>query len=148
MARNQKDFTYDANLLLKDAGLVAASAAAQVGGSNKVLDLGANRMDARVVLDFTAIEVDTGDERYDILVQVSDSSTFASTIFNAGAIVVGHSSTSLESVSTAAPCRREITVSNEISGTVRRYLRLYTRVVGTIATGINYTGYLVQSPGF
>ena len=40
MATGHAQYTHDTLLELKDAGLVAASAAAQVGGSNKILDLG------------------------------------------------------------------------------------------------------------
>ena len=33
---------------------------------------------------------------------------------------------------------------NEYAGAVYRYMRLYTVVAGTIATGINYTAYVVK----
>ena len=77
MARNQHDFTFDANTQLKDAGLVAVSAAAQIASVNKILDLGAARMDARCIVDTTAVESDTGDELFTVLVQGSNSATFA-----------------------------------------------------------------------
>lgn len=141
--RNQRDSTFDFNLRLKDAGLVAASAAAQVGGANKILDLGAGRADGRVIVDTTAVEVDTGDEEYAILIQGSNSSTFASTNVQLGAAILGHSSKTLESASTAAAGRREIAFSTEVDGTIYRYVRAYTRIAGTIATGINFTANVV-----
>ena len=39
-AKHRPSYTFDAEMQLKDAGLVAADAAAQVDGSAKVLDLG------------------------------------------------------------------------------------------------------------
>jgi hypothetical protein len=143
--RQQKDFTFDYATRLKDAGLVAASAAAQVGGSDKILDLGgAHRIDARVIVDVTACEVATGNEKYCIKVQGSSSSTFASAVWNLGEITLGDSSVSLESTDTAATRRQEIAFTNEVNGTCFRYIRIYTEVAGTIATGINFTADLVQ----
>lgn len=141
MARNSKDFTYDHAHLLKDEGLVGASAAATVGGSARVLDLGPGRVDARAILDITAVEVADGNEKYEIEVQVSNSSTFASGNFIVGVAKLGDSSVSGESADTTTG-RRELHFTNEIDGTIYRYTRLYTRVAGTVGTGINYSGYL------
>jgi len=143
LQRNQKDSTFDYLLRMKDAGLVAASAAAQVSSADKILDMGAQRFDGRVIIDVTACEVDTGNEKYTILVQGSTDSAFGTGVWNLGAIVLGDSSVSLETVDTAATRHQEIAFCNEVNGTVYRYLRLYTVVAGTIATGINYTGNLV-----
>jgi hypothetical protein len=142
MARNSKDFTYDHALLMKDAGLIASSAAAQVGGSAKVLDLGAGRVDARVVLQITAVEVASNDEVYDIEVQLSNSATFASGIVISGIARLGALEASFESADTVAG-RREIHFANEVDGTLYRYARLFTRVAGQVATGINYSAFAV-----
>lgn len=144
LTSNSKNETFDYALRMKDAGLVAASAAAQVSSADKILDVGAARVDGRVVVDVTACETDTGNEKYSILVQGSNSASFADTIFNLGALVLGDSSTSLESVDAAATRHQEVAFCNEVNGTVYRYLRLYTQVVGTIATGINYSAYLAK----
>lgn len=144
MAINQKGFTYDHALLMKDAGLVAASAAATVGGSAKVLDLGAARVDARVIVDISAIEVATGDEKYEIEVQVSNTANMSGGLFIAGVAKLGDSTVSNESADTAVG-RREIAFTNEINGTTYRYARIYTRVAGTVATGINFTAVLVPA---
>ena len=141
MARNSKDFTYDHAHLLKDAGLVAASAAATVGGSATVIDLGPGRVDARTILDIGAIEVADGNEKFEIEQQVSNSPTFASGIFIAGTIKLGDSTVSGESADSVAG-RRELHFTNEVDGTIYRYTRLFTRVAGTVTTGINYSGYL------
>jgi len=145
LQRNQKDETFDYLLRMKDAGAIGASAAAQVGGSDKILDMGAQRFDGRVVVDVTACEVDTGNEKYQIMVQGSSSATFATDVWNLGALLLGDSSTSLETVDTAATRHQEIAFCNEVNGTIFRYIRLYTQVVGTIASGgIDYTANLVK----
>ncbi len=141
MARNQKDQTFDYATRLKDAGLVAASAAATVDAVAQQLDLGAARVDARVIVDISAIEVATGDEKYEIEVQVSNTSGFGAGIFVAALLRLGDSSVSFESADTAVG-RREIAFTNEINGVTYRYVRLFTRIAGTIATGINYTANL------
>ena len=144
LQRNQKDATFDYLLRLKDDGNVTASAAAQVSSADKILDMGAQRFDGRVLVDISACEVATGDEKYTLLVQGSTSATFASGIWNLGATMLGDSSVSLESADTVIG-RREIAFCNEINGTVYRYIRMYTVVAGTIdTTGINYTATLVQ----
>ncbi len=144
MARNQKDFTYDNAMLLKDAGLVAADAAGTVSSAARILDLGAARLDGRVIVDISAIEVATGDERYDISAQFSSSSSFASDVVQGAGISVGDSSTIPGQSADTVIGRQEFSFSNEINGTTYRYMRIYTNVSGTIATGINYTAFVVQ----
>lgn len=144
MRAPQKDFIYDHSLLLKDAGLVAADAAATVSASARVLDLGAGRFDGRVIADVTAIEVASGDERYLIKTQFSNSPTFASGIVGGPALDLGDSSVTKDSADSATG-RFELPFCNEINGTVFRYMRLWTEVQGTIATGINYSAFAVQA---
>jgi hypothetical protein len=142
MARNQKDFTYDHATLLKDAGLVATSAAATVASSARQLDLGPARIDGRVIVDISAVEIDTGNEKYEIEAQVSNTSGFGAGIVITGLLKLGHSSVSNESASSGAG-RRELHITNEVNGVTYRYLRLFTRVGGTVATGINYSAFFV-----
>lgn len=145
IARNRVDFTFDYALRLKDAGLVAASAAAQVGGSDKILDLGAARFDGRVILDFAAVEAASNDELYIIAVQGSDASDFSGTTHvNLGACVVGDPTQTGEGVDTTEISRRELAFTNEVNGHAYRYIRIYTVVAGTIATGVNFTANLVK----
>jgi len=138
MPRTQKDFSYDDALLLKAAGLVAATA------RHTILDLGASRVDGRIILDTTAVESATGDEVYTVELQLSNSATFASGIFIQAAVRFGAASLTFESAASPAVARREIAFCNEINGTVFRYMALNTRVAGTIATGINYRAFVAQ----
>jgi len=145
LQRNSMDGTFDYLARLKDAGDVTGSAAAQVGGSDKIFDAGAGRFDARVIINISACEVATGNEKYQIMVQGSTSATFANGVWNLGALVLGDSSVSLETVDTAAARHQEIAFCNEVNGNLYRYLRIYTFVAGTIeTTGINFTAHLVR----
>ena len=144
MARNQKDETFDYNLRLKDAGLVAADAAATVGGSAKILNLGEARLDARVIVDVTAVEVADNDERFLIKTQFSDSATFASGIVGGPALDLGALEITKDSADSATG-RYELPFCNQINGTIYKYMRLYTEVQGTVGTGINYSAFVVKA---
>lgn len=134
--------TYDALLEAKDAGLVAASAAAQVDSAAKILDLGTGVVKADLVIDATAVEVDSGDETYRIGVQISSSSTFASDIYEIGSIELGDSA-AIHGDTDMGIGRYRVPFTNEIAnGVTKRYMRVYTTVGGTIAAGINYTAYV------
>jgi hypothetical protein len=129
-------------LPLKDAGLVATSAAAQVGGVDKILDIGSGNYEADIVIDVSACEVATGDEAYRIGVQISDSATFASGFYEVVALSLGDASP-LAGDTDMGVGRYIIPFRNQIAdGVTKRYLRLYTTVAGTIATGINYKAYV------
>ena len=143
MARNHKDFTFDYALQLKDAGLVAADAAATVGGSAQVLDLGDSRFEGRIVADVTAIEIDNSDEAFLVIAQFSDSATFASGVVNGPVLLFGDE-TVVKSTAATAVGRYEVGFANEINGTLYRYMRLYTECQGTVGTGINYDAFVVQ----
>lgn len=138
---SKRNHVFDVNSQLKDAGLVAASAAAQVSSADKILDLGLGLVDADLVLDVTAVEVDTGNEKYEIEWQLSNSATFASGNVCACVVKLGDSSVN-GSDADSGTGRIVQPVANEFAGTAYRYARLYTRIAGTIATGINYSAFL------
>jgi hypothetical protein len=143
----QRTYNLDIQLLLKDAGLVAASAAATVGGSAQILDMGAARFDGVVVIDVTAVEIGTGDETFTIIVQGSNSASFASGIQNLGMIDVGANATGRPGGAIDSLVGRyELMLTNEQADVTYRYIRIYTKVGGTIATGVNYTAYLTTLP--
>lgn len=134
--------TYDALLEAKDAGLVAASAAAQVDSAAKILDLGTGVVKGDLIIDATAVEVDSGNEAYRIGIQVSSSATFASDIYEVGSIELGDSA-AIHGDTDMGIGRYRVPFTNEIAdGVTKRYVRVYTTVAGTIATGINYTAYI------
>lgn len=155
MAFQTHSLTLDGAIQLKDAGLVAADAAAQVGGSAAVIDLGAANSFQKfaVVIDWTACEVATGDEVYAVRIQGSTTSAFT----NAYTLIerrFGDSSVSFNATDTP-PSGRAVLYGDNVAHTsatdgnsveALRYVRLYTDVTGTIATGMNFSAWLVPIP--
>ena len=138
--------TFDTLLVLKDAGLVASSAAAQVASAARIVDLGLGRVEADVLIDATAVEVDSSNELFTITCEFSNSSTFASVIATGAMQYLGHA--------TAIPGggdinqvagRYQIPFVNVINGTHYRYMRLFTLVAGTVGTGVNYSAYITKN---
>lgn len=129
----------DSSLSLKAAGLVAASAA------GSIINVGAFPIRADVVVDVTALEIASNDESYWIVIQGSPDSDFgtAGNIVELGAIHLGAKEIKLtDSDADDATGQFVFPVSNERNGTVYPYMRSYTVVAGTIATGINYSARL------
>lgn len=138
--------TFDAATILKDAGLVAATGNATVNSTAQILDVGEGRLDGLVVLDVTAIEIGSGDENFKVLLQGSNSPTFASGIVNLAFAEFGALAT-LAGPPSAAPAvgRYEVAFTNAVNYTIYRYLRLRIIVAGTIATGINFSAFLAPN---
>lgn len=132
--------TFDAEMEFKDAGLVAASAAATVDSAAAIIDVGTGHFRAMMVIDVSAIEIASNDEIYEICVQLSSSSTFASTIETAAKLELGANEVLLGDQDSTTG-RYKLMWDNEFDGTYYRYARVYTKVSGTIATGINYTAW-------
>lgn len=146
-----RGYTYDATLQFKDAGAITSSAAAQVGGSNKIVDTnnGASgnpsRFDAIMVIDVTAIDVSSANELYDVVVQLSNSPTFASGVVNRCALELG--TTRWGSSANDVVGRYELPFDNEFAETTYRYVRLYTGCAGTTPS-INYKAFAaIQTNG-
>lgn len=129
--------TYDHATLLKAAGLVAASAAGSV-----ILDLGDGLMDADLVIDISALEVATGDEIYTISLEGSAVAAMTSGSVELAKATFGNNPAPADA--DTAVGRHLVPVRNELNGALYRYVRLYTTVAGTIATGINYSAFLAK----
>jgi hypothetical protein len=149
-AKHRASYTYDADLEMKDAGLIAADAAWGVGGTARVLDVGTGRFCGKCVLDVSAMEIASGDERYTFIIQGSSSPTFASDIVILAALPVGDGST----IGTAfggsgvdvddLAGRYVLPFTNERNNTYYRYIRGWTDVAGSIASGINFTAFVAK----
>lgn len=141
-------YTHDTLLELKDAGLVAATAVATVASVARILDLGAAEVLGEMIVDITAIEIATGDEGYTIILEGSDSSDFSTgtpLITQLAILQVGDGATLLGAAATDSTVGRyRVPFRNEVNGHVFRYARVNTVVVGTIATGINFTARLAK----
>lgn len=135
---------FDADIELKDAGLLAASAACQVDSSDQILDLGSGRVEADIVIDVTVIDVDTGDEIYQVGVQVSDKADFASDINEVQTLKLGDAAV-LAGDADMAIGRYVLPFNNLIANEVaKRYMRLYVTIAGTVVGGINFTAWATK----
>lgn len=148
-AKSRPTRTFDALLEMKDAGLVAASAAATVDGAAKVLDCGTGFFEGDLIIDVTAIEVATGDEGYTITIEGSSDSGFSSGVeVELAKQMLGDSSITGSDVDNVAGRytlpfnNRQPSGTGYPDGTCWRYIRVYTTVVGSIATGINYSAWI------
>lgn len=137
----QRVYNVDAELIFKDAGLVAASAAAQVDSAAQIIDVGNDRFEAVMVIDVSAVEIASNDEEYDLLIQGSSSPTFASDIQNLAQLNLGATEVRQGGAIDSVAGRYEVPFTNEMADTHYRYLRMYTVVAGSIATGINYAAF-------
>lgn len=134
-------FSYDNDTLLSDAGAITASAAALVSSVAKILDVGAARLDGVVVVDVSAIDISSTDERYQLIIQGSNSSSFASGIENLATLDLGATASRGGGAQNSTVGRYEIHVTNEQNDTVYRYMRLYRLLSGTTPS-INSTAFL------
>jgi hypothetical protein len=135
--------TFDAELEFKDAGLVAASAAATVDSAAVAIDVGAGIFKGMMIIDVSALEIASNTELYDIVVQGSPDADFtAATIADLAAINLSAAEVKRTDCNKDdATGRYKLYFDNENNGTYYRYLRLYTVVAGDVATGINYTAF-------
>lgn len=132
-----RSYTYDSSLSLKAAGLVAADTAGSL-----IVNVGDATFKGVAVIDVTAIEIASNDERYVISVQGSTSATFASDVQNLASLELGATEVRSGGAIDSAVGRYELLFLNEQDGICYPYIRIYTDVSGTIATGINYAAFI------
>lgn len=138
-----RSFTYDTALLLKDSVAVTATGAAQVAAVAKVFDTGfvsggPNALFKGVaVIDVTNIKTSTGDETYTLIIQGSNSPTFASGIENLAEIDLGATAVRKGGAITSPIGRYEISFQNEQADVMYEYIRMYFVIAGTTPTITN-----------
>lgn len=138
--------TFDSDLEFKDAGLVAASAAATVDGAAKIVDVGTGLFRGCMLFDVSALEIASNDELYDIVIQGSSDSDFGTDTNIVELAAVNLSAAEVKRTDCNkddSTGRFKLYFDNENDGSYYRYLRIYTVVAGTVATGINYSAYCV-----
>ncbi len=142
--RNQMDMTMDAATQLKDAGApVVASGPGQVGGVNRVVNVGPAILSAVFVVDIAALTIDAT-ASYDLRLQASSDPTFATDV-----TIVAH----IQSVLIAqggedrpGVGRRSVPFTNiGEDGAAKAYLRVYHTLGGTTPS-INYAAMITQNP--
>jgi len=155
MAGTSRHRTLDTLLQLKAAGLVAASAAGSLiidtkgGAASGSLGQGPE-FTGEIIIDVSALEIASGDEYYTVILQGSPDANFgtAGNIVELCAISLGAKAGRLSDADKdSAIGRHRLLFTNELNGTHYRYLRIYTVVAGTVATGINYAAYIGKIVG-
>lgn len=152
MLTDTKNATYDALTVLKDAGAVTSSGAAQVGGSNRTVDLGgagspgmakSGQMVAEAVIDVTAF---SGTNPLAVLHVQGSNDNFASEVVNLGSIEIasGTGKTAASSLD-ATPGRYILPFTNWRDGITYQYVRMYHAITGTVS--INYTSRIAKLQG-
>ena len=137
MANLYSQRTYDHSMLLKAAGLIASTAT-----ESTILDLGAGLFEGDLVIDASAIEVANGDEKYTIHLEGSNAAAMGSGSVSLANIQLGNNTAPADQDMVEG--RYIVPFRNEQNGTTYRYVRLYTVVVGTIASGINYAAFIAK----
>lgn len=138
-ATMRKSFTQDSTLVLKTAGLIAASA------DGSILDLGDGLVEGYLVIDLTACEIATGDEIYTISLEGSNVAAMSSGSVCLAKKVFGNLVVPMDAaLSTAGRYIIPFMNAESVGGNVYRYVRLSTLVAGTIATGINFSAFIAK----
>lgn len=137
MANLYSQFTYDNDLLLKATGLLASST------DSTIIDLGEGLVDGFVVLDVSAVEIASGNEIYTVSLEGSNVAAMDSGSVCLAKKVFGNLVVPMDAALSDAG-RYVIPFRNEEGGTIFRYVRLSTLVAGTIATGINFLGFIAK----
>lgn len=131
-----RSYTYDASQVLKAAGAVTSSAAS---GSTPI-NVGTGFYTGVAVIDISAITVGA-DNVYDIVIQGSDSPTFASGIENLASLNLGNTAVRDGGAKTTTVGRYELPFTNEQNGETYAYIRAYTKTAGT-SPSVNYAAYV------
>jgi hypothetical protein len=131
----------DITHVMKDAGLVAASVAGQVDSEDKIVDVGAGLVEGQLVIDCTAIEIDSNNELYQISLQGCASVGFTNTFTDLAVLELGANEVVGGDVDSETG-RYKVPFISEKNGVIYPFLRVYTACAGSIAAGINYSAYL------
>lgn len=151
-----RNYSFDANLLLADGvAAITADGYSQVDGADGIINFGGNqsvtpaqqaRIDAMLVIDVQAIEIDTNNELYRLKVLGSNGSAFtaskvlAEMTLGAGAAKIP--STTLDD----STGRYELPFCTEQDDVKYQYVKLYVDVAGTIVTGLDFTAFVAVLP--
>lgn len=125
-----RGYTQDKDLIFKDAGAVTATGSDQVGGSAKIIDLGAARFEAVLIVDVSACDATDSNETYAVNIELSNDAGFAS----------GNVVPFTLNIPRGTTGRAEVAFTNVVFGTLYRYART-SRTLGGTTPSINYTAW-------
>lgn len=134
------NYMYDDALSLRDAGLLASTTT-----ETTILDLGAGFVEGDLIIDVSAVEVATGNEKYTIHLEGSNVAAMTSGSVTLANIPLGNATDPADAATGTG--RFVLPFRNEQNGTNYRYVRIYTLVAGTIATGINFAAFIGKKQG-
>lgn len=129
------NIAYDDSLSLKDAGLVATTTTEAT-----ILDLGDGLVDGYLVIDVSAVEVASTDEIYLVCLEGSNVAAMSSGSVCLSQIEMGNATAPADADTSTG--RFIVPFRNEQNGTIYRYVRIYTEVAGSVATGINFSAFI------
>jgi len=134
-------------MILKDAGLVSASGYAAVGGFTQTIDLGsaASNFSGVAVIDVDAIEIASNDELYTLMIVGSNTADFSGAKQVLASLPLGATEVRPVGAVDSFIGRYEMPFVNSQAGQIYRYLRVYTLVAGSIASGIDFRAYVGRS---
>lgn len=124
-------FTPDIEQLMSDTKTSVAGGAATVGGVPRIFKLGPGLVDGMIHIQTTALDVSSGDERYDILVQGSNDPVFGSGIVPLGQLQLGKANVINGTISSPGAADYCLCFVNDYAGVLYQYIRVFTVVVGT-----------------
>ena len=137
MANLYSQFTYDNSLLLKAAGLVASTTT-----ESTILNLGPGLVEGYLVLDVSAVEVADGNEIYLVCLEGSTVAGMGSGSVTLAQIEMGNATAPADADTGVG--RFAVPFRNEQNGVLYPYVRIYTEVAGTVATGINFLAFIAK----
>lgn len=139
--------TFDALLELKDAGAVTVTnTAGTVSSVARVLDIGDAFIDGALHVSISAVKISASDEVYTVILQGSDSPTFASGVVNLATMSFGKATPAGIGADTVAGFAASVPVNGSFNGNATyRYLRIMTRVAGT-SPSINFRAWITRNP--
>lgn len=143
MQRNLLQATFDAATELKDAGSVSANGAAQVGGVNRVVNVGAAFLRGTLIVDVDLLDLTTGDETADLILQGSTVPDFSSDVSNLLTIRIGDTSNQGESVDAVAGRYARTFLNSRDGVKPYPYLRMFHRLGGTTPS-VNYRAFITK----
>lgn len=126
-----RTYSFDKDLLLKDAGNITSSAAAQVDGAAKVHEVGDARFDGVLVIDVTAVTKDAI-----VMVQTSDVADFSSGVSNVAAMMFTDDGGVIDPV----VGRYELPFTTEQGDVYKKYMRVFTFIANS--GSINYSAFV------
>lgn len=129
--------TFDGDLELKVPAAMTATTTESI-----ILDLGAGFVEGDIIIDVSAIETASTDEKYTIHLEGSNVAAMTSGSVSLANIPLGNKTDPADAATAVG--RFVLPFRNEQNDTTYRYVRLYTLVAGAISTGITFSAFIAK----